>query len=107
MQGAPLPQTPDAGSHERVITEWYDDYDGNEVTMRSMVRDGYLVTAYAPTNQYDGSEGELYALADDPQQWRNLWDDPAMAGVKADLLADMRDNVPEGRADPLERVALV
>ena len=30
-----------------------------------------------------------------------------MAGVKADLLADMRDNVPEGRADPLERVALV
>jgi len=107
MQGAPLPQTPNAGSHERVITEWYDDYEGNEVTMRTMVRDGYLVTAYAPTNQYDGTEGELYALADDPQQWRNLWDDPAAAGVKADLLADMRDNVPEGRADPLERVALV
>ena len=47
------------------------------------------------------------ALADDPHQWRNLWHDPAAAGVKADLLADMRDNVPEGRADPLERVALV
>ena len=32
--------------------------------MRSMVRDGYLVTAYAATNQYDGSEGELYEWDD-------------------------------------------
>jgi hypothetical protein len=33
---------------------------------------------------YDGSEGELYNHAEDPHQWRNLWDDPGYAKLKAD-----------------------
>jgi arylsulfatase A-like enzyme len=107
MQGRPLPTAPGDATRQRVITEWFDDYDGNEIALRTMVRDGYLVTEYARTKCYGGTEGELYALADDPHQWHNLWDDPAAVGMKSDLLADLRDNVPEGRPDPLERVALV
>ena len=102
-----MPRVPGDKSCERVVTEWIDTYDGNEIVMRTMVRDDFLITAYEKTNRYDGSEGELYALADDPQQWRNLWSDPGAATIKSDLLADMRDNVPEGREEPLEKIAPV
>ena len=30
-----------------------------------------------PDLDYDGTEGELYDVRDDPHQWRNLWNDPA------------------------------
>jgi arylsulfatase A-like enzyme len=106
MEGAPLPE--DAGSRrERVLTEWDSDYLGNEIRMRSIYRDGYVCTAYEKTNYYSGEEGELYDLAQDPRQWRNLWDDPAHAGLRSDLLADLYDNLPAPRAMPLEAVALV
>jgi len=61
----------------------------------------------AITNRYSGGEGELYDLAEDPHQWRNLWDDPASASLKSDLLADLAANLPEGRADPLPKIAPV
>ncbi|EEI86795.1 hypothetical protein HMPREF0072_0641, partial [Anaerococcus lactolyticus ATCC 51172] len=36
---------------------------------------------------YDGARwGELYDLARDPHETRNLWDDPAHAGVRARLM---------------------
>ena len=89
------------------MTDWIDTYDGNEIFMRTMVRDDYLVTVYEPTNRYDGTEGELYHLREDPHQWRNLWDDPGHASLKTDLVADMRDHLPEGRTEPLEKIAPV
>jgi hypothetical protein len=49
----------------------------------------------------------LYNLAEDPAQWRNLWDDPAQQSLKSDLIADLYDNLPEGRDEPLEKVAQV
>lgn len=107
MQGAPLPTVTGTAGRERVITEWIDSYDGNDIVMQSMVRDGYLVTAYDPTNRYDGSEGELYDLAEDPQQWRNLWDDAGHRARRNELLADMKAHLPEGRAEPLEKIASV
>ena len=75
--------------------------------MQSMVRDDYLVTVYEPTNRYAGTEGELYNLIEDPHQWRNLWDDPGHSKLRADLVADMKAHLPEGRAEPLEKVASV
>ena len=66
-----------------------------------MVRDGFLITRYGVTNRYDGSEGELYALADDPHQWRNLWDKAECKSLR-DLLA-----VCDGRDEPLPKVAPV
>ena len=55
--------------------------------------------------RYDGTEGELYDLANDPHQWVNLWDDPKWQGKKRDLLADLYDNLPEERTPKLEVMA--
>jgi arylsulfatase A-like enzyme len=107
MQASGLPTEPGSAAHERIVTEWIDEYDGNEIVMQSLVRDGYLITRYLPTNRYDGSEGELYALADDPHQWRNLWDERSKAAIKQELLDDLRDNLPEGRTSPRPKVAPV
>ncbi|MBT5109463.1 MAG: sulfatase, partial [Rhodospirillaceae bacterium] len=108
MQGAPLPIDADsARGRERTITEWQDGFAGADITMRTLYRDGYICTAYEKTNYYDDGVGELYDLSDDPRQWRNLWDDPARRSLKSDLIADLYDNLPEGRAEPLEKVAQV
>jgi arylsulfatase A-like enzyme len=59
------------------------------------------------TVQYDGTEGELYNLAEDPHQWRNLWDDPAHKAMRSDLVADLLDHLPPARhpALPVEAPA--
>jgi len=44
--------------------------------------------------QYDGTEGELYNLDEDPLQWRNLWDDPGYRAVRSDLTADLYASLP-------------
>ena len=59
-----------------------------------MFRDGWLVTAYEPGGGYDGPEGELYTLAEDPLQWDNRWDDPTIRSLRDDLVTDLRDNLP-------------
>ena len=41
--------------------------------------------AHLPDIRYDGTEGELYKLDEDPLQWRNLWDDGGYAKIKSDL----------------------
>ena len=46
---------------------------------------------------YDGSEGELYDVRNDPQQWENLWDYPAKRSLREDLVADLRAHLPEER----------
>jgi hypothetical protein len=50
---------------------------------------------------YDGSEGELYNLDEDPLQWRNLWDDPGSAALRSDLVADLLANLPPPREPKL------
>ena len=48
--------------------------------------------------------GELYDLAADPQELRNLWDDPASAALRADLTAQLLDVMvaTEDRSQPRE-----
>ena len=41
MQGASLPVTND-NKRERVITEWDSDFDGLEIKLRTLYRDGYI-----------------------------------------------------------------
>ena len=101
------PFSQDTFARERVLTEWIDTYDDNEIIMRSMVYKDHLITAYAKSNRYNGTEGELYVLSADPNQWCNLWNDPGYVSLKADLLADMNDNVPAGRNTALEKIAPV
>ena len=106
MQGAVLPTSED-GSRERVLTEWDGTYEGAEIRQRTIYRDGYVCTVCEKTNVHDGTEGELYVLADDPRQFVNRWNDPALASIKSDLIADLYDNLPAAREEPLEQVAYV
>jgi len=106
MQGSPLPTAP-GGGQQRLITEWDSIFDGIGIHMRTIYRDGYVCTAYEKSNYYDGTEGELYKLDEDPNQWRNLWEDSGFQGLRRDLLADLYDNLPPRRDPPLEQVAPV
>lgn len=87
--------------HERVITEWDSVLFGTRVHLRTITRDGWVCTAYEPGSVHDGSEGELYRLADDPLQQVNLWDDPAHQAIRSDLVADLYDHLPVARSPRL------
>jgi arylsulfatase A-like enzyme len=95
MEGAPLPQSA-VNEREAVFTEWDSEFDGASVSLRTLHRDGWTITAYGKTSIYEGTEGELYDLKNDPRQWRNLWDEPAAAAMKRDLLDDLRARTPTG-----------
>ena len=114
FQGSSLPVLPGSSRHERSIITWDDDppdepryHNGNAIQLTTMYRDGYICTLYDRTGYYDGTEGELYDVERDPHQWENLWDDPAFASIKSDLLADLKDHMPPERETPLERVSKV
>ena len=85
--------------------------------LRTIYRDGMICTSYERSTrdrggrfplltalwlrgsrvpQYDGSEGELYDVRNDPEQWENL-DDPGKRALREDLVADLRAHVPEER----------
>ncbi len=120
MEGAPLPQTPDE-QRERALTAWEsvhggfkpvfspDDAppDATTIVLQTITRDHYRCTRYLKSSLYDGSEGELYDLGEDPGQLNNLWDDPKRQGLKSDLIADMRDHWPKPRSKRLPRLAPV
>jgi len=99
MEGKPLPVSDadaDDRGFERSLVEWDScQPDGTDVHCRTIVRDNLVCTMYRPGTMHDGTEGELYDLIADPLQRVNLWDDPSRQGIKADLLADLFDNLVE------------
>ena len=100
MQGAALPvddADAEARGFERVLTEWDSELFGTDVHLRTIMRDHWVCTAYRPGTSHDGTEGELYDLDEDPLQQVNLWDDPAMAALRSDLVADLWDHQPSVR----------
>jgi len=106
MEGKPLPVSDhdaDSRGFERSLTEWDSVLFGVEVHLRTITRDGWVCTTYRPGSAHDGSEGELYHLADDPLQRVNLWDDPAYASIRSDLVADLWVHQPPMH-QPLRRV---
>jgi arylsulfatase A-like enzyme len=106
MEGRPLPvDDTDAEQRgfERVLTEWDSNLFGVDVHLRTIYRDGWVCSTYLPGHSHDGTEGELYDLADDPLQRVNRWDDPACAAMRSDLLADLWDHQPP-MVSPLPRV---
>ncbi len=106
MEGQALPVDDDdatARGFERVLTEWDSVLFGVGVHLRTITRDGWVCTTYQPGAVHDGSEGELYDLAEDPLQRVNRWDDPACAAVRRDLVADLWDHQPVA-AGPRRRV---
>ena len=111
MQGFPLPQNEGEAkdqNRDRVFTEWDSVFtDGTEVSLRTLYHAGYIITAYNKTNIYEGTEGELYKLEDDPHQWNNLWDDPASSKIKEELLLKLAEAHPPIREPKLDWVAIV
>jgi arylsulfatase A-like enzyme len=101
MQGSPLP-TGDGEGRERVITEWESQFPSEGLHLRSLYRDGWLVTEYGAGGGYDGTEGELYDLSSDPHQWENRWSEPSLRSWRDDLIADLRDHLPAPRQPRLE-----
>jgi arylsulfatase A-like enzyme len=107
MEGQALPvDDADAAARgmERVLTEWDSEHSGVAVHLRTITRDGWVCTTYLPGAVHDGTEGELYSLAEDPLQQVNRWDDPAVRALREDLLADLWAHQPAPRQPrlPLE-----
>ncbi len=94
------------------MCEWDSQLPGYGMHLRTIYRDDWTCTVYEPSTggkpngleqvwgdrvlvpneiQYEGTEGELYNLADDPYQWENRWDDPECAAIRRDLTADLYD----------------
>jgi arylsulfatase A-like enzyme len=115
MQGSALPVA-DGSGRERVLCEWDSQFPGYGMHLRTIYRDSWLCTVYekstagqpnglektwgdavlTPTSiQYEGTEGELYNVHEDPHQWHNRWDDPALRALRTDLMADLREHLPE------------
>ncbi|MGO9602469.1 MAG: sulfatase [Candidatus Binataceae bacterium] len=118
VQGKALPTAPGSGG-ERVITEWDSQFAQIGMHLRSIYREGWVCTGYEkstgdigfdlallysgrskralPDIHYEGTEGELYNLNEDPLQWRNLWNDAGYRKMKSDLMADLYDHLPKPR----------
>jgi arylsulfatase A-like enzyme len=104
MEGSALPSDDadaDARGFERVLTEWDSELFGVGVHLRTITRDGWVCTAYGPGLVHDGTEGELYRLEEDPHQFTNRWDDPALRAARDDLVADLRAHQPAPRSPQL------
>jgi arylsulfatase A-like enzyme len=100
MQGAALPvDDADAAARgiERQLTAWDSELFGVGIGLRTVTRDDWVCTAYLPGTEYDGTEGELYSLVEDPLQQDNRWDDPSVRALRDDLLADLWDHQPPAR----------
>ena len=95
MQGQRLP-TDDVDANtrgfERVFTEWDSELFGVDVHLRTVIRDDMICTTYMPGTVHDGTEGELYSIADDPTQRVNRWDDPSWRAHRDELLGELRDH---------------
>jgi arylsulfatase A-like enzyme len=104
MEGSALPTADGqavAEPSQRVLTEWDSELHGVAVHLRTITRDGWVATAYLPGGVHDGTEGELYSLADDPLQRANRWDDPTVRSLRDDLLDDLWASQPVPRSPRL------
>jgi uncharacterized sulfatase len=66
-------------ARDEVIVE--NRHQPSAVHLRTYITDRYKITVYR-----DREYGELFDLQNDPEERRNLWDDPAAAQVKCDLM---------------------
>jgi arylsulfatase A-like enzyme len=108
MQGHALPQSAQqAQSRQTSITEWDSEFKGTSMHLRTLYRDGWICTVYDKSTFYDGSEGELYDLANDPNQWRNLWREPRHRAQRDALVAELHERTPAARNPRLAAVAAV
>ena len=91
-----------------VLTEWDSEHGPIDMHLASIYeQSGWLATRYRESTLYDGSEGELYNMSEDPQQTVNLWTDPSSKGIRDDLVDLLEARLPKTRSPRLERQAPV
>lgn len=96
MEGRPLPTSEDDAAsqgRESIITQYEGHTPEVSIIMNGVYADGMYCTAYERTMTYEGTEGELYDLNDDPRQRVNLWDDPARQAVRDEMRAIIYDTL--------------
>ena len=108
-EGEALPMSDaDAGDRDTVLTEWDSEHGPVDMHLASIYdRRGWLCTQYGKSTLYDGSEGELYNMNEDPGQIVNLWTDPGAKPVRDELVEKLRDRKPLPREPQLPRQAPV
>jgi len=91
-----------------VITEWDSEHGHIDMHLRSIYHhSGWLCTTYAKSHLYDGSEGELYNMNDDPGQILNLWDNLDHQAQRRQLVDLLDASIPNKRHPRLIRKAPV
>lgn len=110
-QGTALPVSETEAREQKrdsVLTQWDSQHGPIDMHLKSIYHhDGWLLTCYEPSHLYDGSEGELYDMNNDPLQRHNLWDDPAAAQKKVELKTLLYEDLPPPREPQLPRQAPV
>lgn len=108
VQGEMLPISDASAPRDSVITEWDSEHGPVSLHLHSLYRkDGWLVTRYSESSVYEGTEGELYNLVQDPEQRNNLWEDKEYQAVKRSMLEELELALPETRQPALPRLAPV
>jgi len=82
--------TGEASLGERPALIEYDEdhFNGRICRSRVLVTDRFKLGVYGGTG-----EGYLFDLHDDPHETRSLWQDPASAGIRADLTHRLLDEL--------------
>jgi len=98
-EGRPLPVgAAEAAEQNRelVLTEWDSEHGEIDMHLRTIYRrDGWLCTCYENSRLYEGTEGELYDMRNDPDQLVNLWDDPGYVSTRRELVEQLYESLPE------------
>ncbi|MFT5014042.1 MAG: arylsulfatase A-like enzyme [Patiriisocius sp.] len=95
-------------SREIMLTEWDSEHGHTDMHIKSIYHDeGWLCTVYEPSFMYQGTEGELYDMNNDPGQRVNLWDDAGYRQKREALKAELYQALPEARDPKLKRLAPV
>ena len=92
LKGGPAPGL----FREDVYCEYYNSNPDDPPVYLTMAR----TEKHKIVVVHGGSIGELYDLEADPNESNNLWDDPAHAGVKTDMLIRVCNRMAQ-TADPL------
>jgi len=96
MDGKPLPVS-DADAEQQKREYSFTQYESRTpdalIVMNSMFANNIKCVLYERSKTYDGSEGELYDLNEDPGELVNLWDDPSYVGVKTDMIETIRKDL--------------
>ena len=99
-EGDPLPLDDAAApSDAATVTEWDSDLFGVDVHVRTILTRSHLYSEYGRGAMHDGTEAELYDLAEDPLQRENRADDRGTRAVRDEL----RERLAAHEARPGER----